>query len=72
MPLDVPIQVLPHAADLPLPSYATDGSAGVTTELRVGAEVDPLLWIALGVLLAGVLVGLGAAALIYVGSRRRA
>jgi hypothetical protein len=49
-----------------------DGSAGVTTELRVGAEVDPLIWIALGVLLAGVLVGLGAAALIYVGSRRRA
>jgi Domain of unknown function (DUF4389) len=49
-----------------------DGSAGVTTELRVGAEVDPLIWIALGVLLAGVLVGLGAAALIYAGSRRRA
>ena len=48
-----------------------DGSAGVTTELRVGAEVDPLIWIALGVLLAGVLVGVGAAALIYVGSRRR-
>ncbi|MGH3018426.1 MAG: DUF4389 domain-containing protein, partial [Gaiellaceae bacterium] len=48
-----------------------DGSAGVTTELRVGAEVDPLIWIALGVLLAGVLFGLGAAALIYVGSRRR-
>ena len=48
-----------------------DGSAGVTTELRVGAEVDPLIWIALGVLLAGVLVGVGAAALIYVGSRRQ-
>ncbi len=48
-----------------------DGSAGVTAELRIGAEVDPLIWIALGVLLTGVLVGLGAAALIYVGSRRR-
>jgi len=47
-----------------------DGSAGVTAELRIGAEVDPLIWIALGVLLAGVLIGLGAAALIYVGSRR--
>ena len=47
-----------------------DGSAGVTAELRIGAEVDPLIWIALGVLLAGVLVGLGAAALIYLGSRR--
>ncbi len=49
-----------------------DGSAGVTAELRIGAEVDPLIWIALGVLLAGVLIGLGAAALIYVGSRRPA
>ena len=49
-----------------------DGSAGVTVELRIGAEVDPLIWIALGLLLSGVLVGLGAAALIYVGSRRRA
>ena len=48
-----------------------DGSAGVTAELRIGAEVDPLIWIALGVLLAGVVIGLGAAALIYVGSRRR-
>jgi hypothetical protein len=47
-----------------------DGSAGVTVELRIGAEVDPLIWIALGVLLTGVLVGLGAAALIYLGSRR--
>jgi hypothetical protein len=47
-----------------------DGSAGVTADLRIGAEVDPLIWIALGVLLGGVLLGLGAAALIYVGSRR--
>jgi Domain of unknown function (DUF4389) len=48
----------------------TDGTAGVTADLRIGAEVDPLIWIALGVLVAGVLFGLGAAALIYVGSRR--
>jgi Domain of unknown function (DUF4389) len=48
----------------------TDGSPGVTVELRIGAEVDPLIWIALGTLLAGVLIGLGAAALIYVGVRR--
>jgi Domain of unknown function (DUF4389) len=47
-----------------------DGTAGVTADLRIGAEVDPLIWIALGVLVAGVLFGLGAAALIYVGSRR--
>ena len=50
----------------------TDGSPGVTADLRIGAEVDPLIWIAVGLIVAGVLVGLGAAALIYVGSRRRA
>ncbi len=48
-----------------------DGSAGVTADLRIGAEVDPLIWIAVGFVVAGLLVGAGAAALIYVGSRRR-
>jgi hypothetical protein len=47
-----------------------DASAGVTVELRIGAEVDPLIWIALGFVVAGLLVGAGAAALIYVGARR--
>jgi hypothetical protein len=47
-----------------------DGSPGVTTRMRIGAEVDSLVWIAGGLLLAGVLVGAGAAALIYVGVRR--
>ena len=49
----------------------TDGTPGVTVELRIGAEVDPLIWIAFGVLLAGVLIGLGAAALIYAGIPKR-
>jgi hypothetical protein len=48
-----------------------DGSAGVTADLRIGAEVDPLIWIAIGFVVAGLLFGAGAAALIYVGSRRR-
>ena len=48
-----------------------DGSAGVTADLRIGAEVDPLIWIAVGFVVAGLLLGAGAAALIYVGSRRR-
>jgi hypothetical protein len=47
-----------------------DGSAGVSSDLRLGAELDWLTWIALGSLLAGVLIGLGAAGLIYVGVRR--
>jgi len=49
-----------------------DGSAGVTADLRIGAELDPLIWIAIGFVVGGLLVGAGAAALIYVGSRRRA
>jgi hypothetical protein len=48
-----------------------DGSAGVTAELRIGAEADALTWIAIGFVVAGLLIGAGAAALIYVGSRRR-
>lgn len=38
---DVRIQRLPHAADLPLPSYATSGSAGA--DLRAAVEADTVL-----------------------------
>ncbi len=48
-----------------------DGSAGVTADLRIGAELDLLIWIAIGFVVAGLLIGAGAAALIYVGVRRR-
>jgi hypothetical protein len=44
-----------------------DGSAGVTADLRIGAEVDSLVWIGVGLLLAGLLFGLAAAGLIYAG-----
>ena len=33
--LDVPIQILAHAAELPLPAYATDGSAGMDLRAAV-------------------------------------
>ena len=36
----VEIVRLPHAADLPLPSYATEGSAGLDLIAAVGAEVE--------------------------------
>ena len=39
MPVNVPIQVLPHAADLPLPSYATPGSAGMDLRAALGEAV---------------------------------
>ena len=47
-----------------------DASAGVTTDLRIGAELDLLIWIAIGFVVVGLLIGGGAAALIYVGVRR--
>jgi dUTP pyrophosphatase len=37
--IDVRIQRLPHAADLPLPAYATAGSAGVDLSAAVETEV---------------------------------
>ena len=43
------------------------GSAGVTADLRIGAEIDSLVWIGAGLLLAGLLFGLAAAGLIYAG-----
>ncbi|MBP1643454.1 MAG: deoxyuridine 5'-triphosphate nucleotidohydrolase [Acidobacteria bacterium] len=42
--IEVRLERLPHAADLPLPDYATAGSSGV--DLR--AAVDELLWLAPG------------------------
>jgi hypothetical protein len=48
-----------------------DGSAGVASDLRIGAELDWLTGISIGFLLGGALLGLGAAGLIYLGARRR-
>src|SRR5262245_29004621 len=38
--MKIPIQVLPHAKDLPLPSYATDGAAGMDLRAAVEASVN--------------------------------
>ena len=38
-PLAVPLQVLPHGRGLPLPSYATPGSAGLDLAAAVTAEL---------------------------------
>jgi hypothetical protein len=48
-----------------------DASAGVTADLSVGAELDALLWLAIGVLLLGVLALALGAWLLYVGIPRR-
>ena len=48
-----------------------DGSAGVASEISVGAELDALLWIGLGVLGAGVLVLALGAGLVYLAIPKR-
>jgi hypothetical protein len=48
-----------------------DGSADVVSEVSIGAELDALLWIAIGVLAAGVVVLALGAALIYLAIPRR-
>ena len=39
MPLSVAIQRLPHGADLPLPAYATDASAGLDLLAAIATEL---------------------------------
>ena len=38
-PLAVAIRRLPHGADLPLPSYATEGSAGLDVLAAIADEI---------------------------------
>jgi len=47
-----------------------DGSRGVAAELSIGAELDPLLWIGIGLLLVGALFAAVAALAITAGVRR--
>jgi hypothetical protein len=48
-----------------------DGSRGVAAELSIGAEVDPLLWVGIGVLAFGAVLAALAAVAITAGARRR-
>jgi hypothetical protein len=44
-----------------------DGSRGVTSDLSIGAELDELIWIGIGLLAGGLLLGAAAAGVIYAG-----
>jgi Domain of unknown function (DUF4389) len=44
-----------------------DGSRGVTSDLSIGAELDELIWIGIGLLAAGLLLGAASAGVIYAG-----
>jgi hypothetical protein len=48
-----------------------DASRGVAADLSIGAELDAVIWIGLGMLLAGLLFAAAAAAAITAGVRRR-
>jgi hypothetical protein len=48
-----------------------DGSRGVAAELSIGGELDPLIWIGVGLLVGGGLLAAAAAIAITAGIRRR-
>ena len=48
-----------------------DGSRDITADLSIGAELDSVLWIGIGLLVLGALLAAGAALAITAGARRR-
>ena len=48
-----------------------DGSRGVAADLDLGAKLSGLIWVAIGLLLGGVLVVVGSTALIVLAARKR-
>ena len=48
-----------------------DRTRGVSSDMSIGAELDTILWIGIGLLVAGGLLAAGAAAAITAGARRR-
>ena len=48
-----------------------DGARGVAADVSVGAEADFLIWLAIGLLVAGGILLFGGAGLIYLGARER-
>lgn len=60
----------PADGDWSVVAMNADGSSGVAAELSIGAELDPLLWIGIGVLVGGAILALLGAALITSGVRR--
>ncbi len=47
-----------------------DATRGVAAELSIGAELDPVIWVGIGLLVAGGLLAAGAALAITAGIHR--
>jgi hypothetical protein len=62
----------PDSGDWSAVLMNADGSRGVTADISVGAEADFLIWLAIGLLLAGGIFLLGGAGLIYLGAHEPA
>ena len=61
----------PEEGDWRVVLMNADGSRGVSAEMRIGAELDSLLWIGIGLLVAGGLLTAAAALAITAAARRR-
>jgi hypothetical protein len=61
----------PEDGDWTVIAMNTDGTRGVSAELSIGAKLDSVIWIGVGLLVAGGLLAAGAALAITAGIRRR-
>ena len=59
----------PESGDWTLVAMNADGSRGVAAELSLGAEADVLLWVAIGLLVAGALLLAGGVTMVVLGAR---
>jgi hypothetical protein len=60
----------PEDGDWSVVAMNADAARGVATELSIGAELDSVIWVGIGLLVAGALLAAGAAIAITAGARR--
>jgi hypothetical protein len=60
-----------HPGDWSIVLMNADGSAGVASDVELGARITFLFWLGLGVILGGLVLLLGSGALMYLGVRER-